>query len=159
MISSPKQMLNELFERQAAIQTQVDKYASTRKVFEGFLEAGQKLDDGPLWLLFPGDRNSRYNWRRQELVATPDGRKVVIKAFTNPRQYRFGREAGDIRKTLIEVKVSSPENPTVVKELELPPVWAILEQNSDFSPRDLNRLEKDLEEIVPLVRACLPQKS
>ena len=66
-------------------------------------------------------------------------------------------EADDVLRALIKVKVSLAENPAVAQELELPPVWAILDQDSHFSDIDLGKLEEDLEDIVPLVRACLPE--
>ena len=151
-----KQILNKLFERQADIQDQVKKYAPIRDVFEEFLKAGQKLDEGLFWWISPGSRRSRFNWERQEVLDTADGQGVVIEASTDPRQYGFSKEADDIPNALIKVRVSLLENPFVGQALELSPIWAILEQRPDFPLPDLDKLVKDLEEIVPLVRACLP---
>lgn len=151
-------MLNELFKRQDAIQAQVDKYIPIREVFEEFLKTGQKLDEGFLWWIAPGSRLSRYNWEKRETIAIPgDERKVVVEVLTNFWSYKFGHKAKDLEQALICVNVSLAENPTITEELELPPVWAILEQDSDFSSLQLDRLEKSLENIVPLVRVLLPQ--
>lgn len=157
MVLLPKQMLSELLERQAAIQARVDKYAPIREAFEEFLKAGRREDDGFFWSVCPGARKSRYHWTKQEVVEAADKGKIVVEALTDPTRYRFGRHAGDIKRALIDVRVSLPENPTVDKKLELPPVWVIVKQVPGFSPEDLERLGEDLEEIVPLVRACLPQ--
>ena len=151
-----KQILNKLFERQADIQDQVKKYAPIRDVFEEFLKAGQKLDEGLFWWISPGSRRSRFNWERREVLKAASNREIVVEASTESEHYRLGLEADDVLRALIKVKVSLAENPAVAQELELPPVWAILEQKSGFSPLLLDNLEKDLEEIVPLVRACLP---
>lgn len=152
-------MLNNLFERQDNIQAQVEKYAPIREVFEEFLKTGQKLDEGLFWWMSPGSRHSRYNWERKETIAIPgDERTVVVEALTDFQDYRFGHLAGDVEQALISVNVSLAENPNVGKELDLPPVWAISEQDpSTMRYIDLDRLEKDVEEIVPLIRACLPQ--
>lgn len=151
-------MLTGLFERQAALQAQVDKYAPIREVFEEFLKAGSREDAGFLWWTSPGSRRSRFNWKRQGVLETAYERDVVVEAFTDPASYEFGYKAGDVDNALIGVRVSLPENPTVVKELELPPVWALLKQDpSTMRYIDLDRLEKDVEEIVPLVRAYLSQ--
>ena len=155
-------MLEELFERQSAIQAIIDKYTPTREAFEKFLRGGQKNDEGYflnilLPLSVPGIK-SRYSWKKRAAFDTSGWQKVVVEAFTDPTRRKFGYTAGDIPKALIDVKVSLPENPDVVQGFELPPAWAILEQGSVFSPLVLEKLEKDLEEIVPLVRACLPQE-
>lgn len=151
-------MLNKLFERQAALQPQIEKYAPIREVFEAFLEAGQREDLGFLsWCLYPDPRRSRYNWEREETVTIASGRKVVVEAFTDPTRRRYGHKAGDIQDALIDVRVSLPETPTVTKELELFPVWAILEQDPETSCLDLDKLVENLEEIAPLIRALLPQ--
>lgn len=152
-------MLNNLFERQDNIQAQVEKYAPIREVFEEFLKAGQRVDYGPFWWMSPGSRRSRYNWKQRETITTQrDKRKVVVEVLTDSSNYQFGHEAGDVEQALISVNVSLAENPTVGKELELPPVWALLKQDpSTMRYIDLDRLEKDVEEIVPLIRALLPQ--
>lgn len=151
-------MLTGLFERQAAIQAQVDKYAPIRDVFEEFLKTGQKLDEGLFWWMSPGGRHSRYNWERKETIAIPgDERTVVVEALTDFQDYRFGHKSEDIEQALINVNVSLSENPNIVKKSELLPIWAILEHSSDFSPQELDKLGEDLEDIIPLVRACLPQ--
>ncbi len=150
-------MLNELFERQDAIQSQVDKYTPIREIFEEFLKAGKREDEGLLWWVSPGSRRSRYSWERKAVLDIPEGRKIVVEASTDPTKYNFGYQADNIQRALIDVRVSLPKNPDVAKNLELPPAWAILEQPSDFSPQYLERLEIELEEIVPLVRACLSQ--
>lgn len=157
MVSSPKQMLKDLFECQAAILAHVDKYAPIREVFEEFLQAGTREDAGFLWWMSPGARQSRYNWKRQAVLNTADGQRVVVRAFTNPKRYGYSEETGDVHRALIDVRVSLPENPTVATELELPPVWAILGQRSTVSFPELDKLGNDLAEIVPLVRALLPQ--
>ena len=151
-------MLKELFDRQSAIQSELDKYAPTRGVFEEFLRGGQNEDGFFFWRISPGGGRSRYSWRRQATLDISDGRKVAVEASTDPTRWKFGYTAGNIPEALIDVRVSLPENSGVARDFELPPVWAILEQNSVFSPLDLRRLETDLEEIVPLVRACLPQE-
>ena len=150
-------MLKNLIERQVAIKTRVDEYAPIREVFEEFLKTGRREDEGLFWWMSPGDRHSRYSWRRRETVATPAGRKVVIEAFTDPAKHWLGHEAGDVRRALINVKVSLPENSTVSQELELLPIWAILKENPGFLVTDVSKLGEDLEDIVPLVRACLPE--
>lgn len=150
-------MLNKLIERQAAIQARVEKYAQIREPFEKFLEAGERIDAGFWWNISPSDRKSRHNWGRQAVFDIADGQRVVVRAFTDPTRYEFGWRAGDIHRALIDVRVSLPENPTIARKLELPPVWAILEQLSVVQSLDLDKLGKDLEEIVPLVRALLPQ--
>lgn len=152
-------MLNDLFERHAAFQAQVEKFTPIREVFEEFLRAGQRKDAGPFWRMDPVfDGNSRYNWERQQIVTIPvRERRVVVKAFTNSRSPQFGHKAGNIEQALINVIVSLAENPIVDQELELPPLWALQEQDPDLSPQNLDELEKNLEEIVPLVRACLSQ--
>lgn len=162
MIQLPKQMLSELFERQAAIQTQIDNYTPIREVFDEFLKAGTRVDAGFLWWISPGNRRSRYNWERRVVLETASERDVTVEALTDPEHYMFGLRADDIQAALIGIKVSLPENQTVFKAVELPPVWAIRKQSSAFSLLDLDKLDldklgKDLEEIVPLVRACLSQ--
>lgn len=150
-------MLRDLFERQAAIQAQVERYTPNRKVVEGLLKAGKKVDAGYWWWISPGARKTRFNWENETAFTTPEGRDVAVKAFTDPEKYNFGYNAGNVQQALINVRVSLPENPAVTQELELPPVWAILRQNPDFSPEKVGKLTNALEEIVPLLRACLPQ--
>lgn len=155
MVLSPKQMLKALIERQAAIQTQVKEYAPTRAVFEDFLDAGQREDAGFFWPISPGARRSRFNWKNSATVENQDGLKIKVRAFTDPARFRFGCAAGDLQRALISIEVSLPETPSVHKELDLPPVWAILGEDPDFSHQEMDRLTEDLEEIVPLLRACL----
>lgn len=150
-------MLKDLFERQSAINAQVEKYAPIRDVFEEFLKAGNRVDAGSLWWVSPGARKTRFNWENNATVKSSKGKGVVVRAFTDPDSYYFGYEAGDVQAALINMTVSLPENQHMAKELELPPVWAILEQYPDFSPEKMAELTSDLEEIVPLVRACLVQ--
>lgn len=171
MIQLPKQMLSELFERQAAIRAdaerdkrrqeatkfQAQRYAPTREVFEEFLKVGHKVNTGFLGLIISGHKLSRFNWKNQTVLKVAKGQEIVVKAFTDPEHPKFGYKAGNIEQALIGVKVSLVENPDVSQELKLPPVWAILEHDSDFSFQVLDKLGKDLEEIVPLVRACLSQ--
>ena len=136
---------------------QADKFAPTREVFEEFLEAGQKTNIGISWLVTSGSKLARSKWERQETIEAANGQKIVVRAFTDPKKPKFGYKAGNVKQALIGVKVSLSENPDVNQELELPPVWAILEQDSDISFQDLDKLEDDLADIVPLIRARLPQ--
>lgn len=148
-------MIKNLLERQAAIQAQVDKYAPTRHVFEEFLRAGQQEDAGFLWWISPGSSDSRYSWKREEFLTTPEGQKIVVKTLTDPKAFWLGDRADDVSTAPINVEVSLADNPALVEELVLPPIWAILDQDSHFSDIDLGKLGEDLEDIVPLVRACL----
>ena len=94
----------------------------------------------------------------KETLKTANGQEVVVKAFTDPKHHKFGYRAGNVNQALIGIKVSLVENPDVNQELQLPPVWAILEHDPDFSFQVLDELIENLEDIVPLVRACSPQE-
>jgi len=130
---------------QKTTQYYVDEYAPTRQAFEKFLIGGKReLPD--------------FKWKRQETLKTANGQEVVVKAFTDPKHPKFGYRAGNVNQALIGIKVSLVENPDVNQELQLPPVWAILEHDPDFSFQVLDELIENLEDIVPLVRACSPQE-
>lgn len=88
-------------------------------------------------------------------MRTVEGQEIAIAVSTDPSEYRFGCEAGNVRDALINVKVSLLENPHLVEELKLPPVWVIREQDPDFPPQKLCKLTSGLKEIVPLVIAYL----
>ena len=140
---------------QETTQYQADKYAPTREVFEEFLKGGREKFSGFGWMTHSGAKISSFRWERQEAIEAVGGQKIVVRAFTNPKHHKFGYRAGNVNQALIGIKVSLVENPDVNQELQLPPVWAILEHDPDFSFQVLDKLEDDLADIVPLVRAYL----